>query len=418
MKAIAWSVALLLLATGGYLLWSRSATAAAVTTFRTAQVSRGSVVASIDATGTVEPEEVVDVGAQVAGMILAFGTDKDGKPIDYGSEVEAGTVLARIDDSLYAADAAQAKAQLVSAQAGVTRARADLQQLQAKLVQATADWQRAKQLDASEILAQSGLDAAQEALDVGKANVAVGEAAIAQAEAGVQLAEAALKRAERNLGYCVIRSPVRGVIIDRRVNIGQTVVSSLNAPSLFLIAKDLEAVQVWAAVNESEISSVRAGQAVRFGVDAAPGRLFHGEVRKVRLNASMTQNVVTYTVEIAAENPDGLLLPYLTANVKFVVDEHKGVLLVPNAALAWSPAGQRPDAAGTARIWTPDADRSRPIAVKVGLSDGVCTEVEGEGLVEDLPVIVGETKASPVPAVAASGTNPFTPQIGRNRRGM
>ncbi len=149
-----------------------------------------------------------------------------------------------------------------------------------------------------------------------------------------------MQRARRNLGYCVIRSPVKGVIIDRRVNIGQTVVSSLNAPSLFLIAKDLHRVQVWVAVNEAEISRVHAGQPATFTVDALPDKEFQGEVLKIRLNASMTQNVVTYTVEVAADNHEGLLLPYLTANVSFIVDKRTGVLSVPAAALTFLP---RPD---------------------------------------------------------------------------
>jgi HlyD family secretion protein len=418
MKPLAMIVGLAVLASAGGLWWKCCTPAADAATFKTAPVRRGNVTATIAATGTVEPEEVVDVGAQVGGMIVAFGTAKDGKPIDYGSVVEEGSILAKIDDSLYAADAAQAHAQLDAAHAGVTRAKADLQQLQARLAQAAADWHRAERLGPSDVLSQSAYDAYQAAHAVAQANVAVGEAAIVQADAGVPLAEAALKRAERNLGYCVIRSPVRGVIVDRRVNIGQTVVSSLNAPSLFLIAKDLDRVQVWAAVNEAEISGVHAGQAATFTVEAFPGRTFRGVVRKVRLNASMTQNVVTYTVEVAAENGDGLLLPYLTANVQFVTDERRGVFVVPNAALGWTPSPQRGEAAPTelhARVWTPAGATARALEVEAGLSDGLMTEVEGAGLAEGLPVIVGETKAAA--ASAPSGTNPFTPQPSRNRRG-
>ena len=140
-----------------------------------------------------------------------------------------------------------------------------------------------------------------------------------------------------NLGYCTIKSPVRGVIVDRRVNIGQTVVSSMSATSLFLIAKDLKHIQVWLSVNEADIGSISIGQSVTFTVDAFPNRLFHGEVGKIRLNATMTQNVVTYTVEVNTKNEDGKLLPYLTANAKFKIGRREGVLLVPNAALRWSP---------------------------------------------------------------------------------
>lgn len=221
--------------------------------FRTTTLKRGDLVASISATGTLEPEEVIDVGSQVAGKILAFGKDQAGLPIDYGSVVTQGLVLAQIDDALYTADVAQAKAQLLQAQAGLERAEADMGQLKAKSVQAERAWKRAQQLDLTKVLAQADYDTALANYDVAKANIEVGKGGIAQARAGIAQAEAGWRRAQQNLHYCTIRSPVQGVIIDRRVNIGQTVVSSLNAPSLFLIAKDLSRMQVWVAVNEADI---------------------------------------------------------------------------------------------------------------------------------------------------------------------
>jgi HlyD family secretion protein len=295
-------------------------------------------LATISATGTVEPEEVVDIGAQVAGQINVFGKDKDGKTVDYGSAVEEGTVLAQIDDSLYATDVALGTAQLEQAKAGVIRAQADLEQMKAKLNQAQRDWDRAQKLGPSEALAQTQYDAYQSAFEVAKANVAVGESTITLDKAAVDQADATLARAKRNLGYCTIKAPVKGVIIDRRVNIGQTVVSSLSAPSLFLLAKDLKRMQVWVSVNEADVGNIYPGQPVSFTADAYPGRVFKGEVGKVRLNAQMTQNVVTYTVEVVTDNSDGKLLPYLTANVQFELSRRQGVLLVPNSALRWYPA--------------------------------------------------------------------------------
>ena len=173
--------------------------------------------------------------------------------------------------------------------------------------------------------------------EIAQANVAVGEAAIVQSRNAVAQAQATLQRGQRNLSYCTIKSPVKGVIIDRRVNIGQTVVSSLNAPSLFLIAKDLKRMQVWVSVNEADVGSIHPGQPVSFTVDAYPGKIFRGEVGKIRLNATMTQNVVTYTVEVITDNSSGKLLPYLTANAQFELSQHNNVLLVPNAALRWCP---------------------------------------------------------------------------------
>src|SRR5262249_7938018 len=155
--------------------------------------------------------------------------------------------------------------------------------------------------------------------NVAKANIGVADAAIEQAKANTLVSQAAVDKAQRNLDFCTIKSPVDGVIIDRRVNIGQTVVASLNAPSLFLIAKDLTKMQVWVAVNEADVGRIKPGTPVTFTCDSFPGHEFSGTVVKVRLNAAMTQNVVTYTVEIETENPDQVLLPYLTANVRFIL---------------------------------------------------------------------------------------------------
>jgi HlyD family secretion protein len=407
--------------------------------FRTVQVQRGDLQATISATGTVEPEEVVDVGAQVAGKIVSFGKDKNGKTVDYGSVVEAGMVLAQIDDTLYAADAASAKAQLAQAKAAVQKAQADLGQMQAKLLQTENDWARARKLGPSDALSQTDFDAARAAYEVAKANLAVGKAAVVQAQGTVAQATAVLNRALQNLSYCTIVSPVKGVIIDRRVNIGQTVVASLNAPSLFLLAKDLKRLQVWVSVNEADIGRIKPGQPVTFTVDAYPGELFSGEVGKVRLNATMTQNVVTYTVEIITDNSDGKLLPYLTANVTFIVGERQDVLLVPNAALRWTPQSSQvaaefrgnakkapgPAAAappvkaaakagkeeqGRGVVYVPQGTLVRPVYVTLGLSDGNQMQVESSELKAGTLVVVGEME-NQQGGKPAPGGSPFTPQL-------
>ncbi len=413
--------------------------------FRTVLVERGDLVATISATGTVEPEEVIDVGAQVAGRIVAFGKDRSGKTVDYGSMVEQGTVLAQIDDSLYAAEAAQVKAQLEQAKAGILRAQADLGQLEAKLFQAERDWKRAQKLGPSEALSESDYDASVSGYQVAKANLAVGKAALVQAKDAVTQIQATLRRAQQNLDYCTIKSPVRGVIIDRRVNIGQTVVASLNAPSLFLIAKDLKRMQVWVAVNEADTGSVRPGQAVTFTVDAHPGQVFQGEVGKIRLNASMTQNVVTYTVEVITDNSSGKLLPYLTANVKFILSRRNNVLRVPNAVLRWAPQPEQiaPDSRGRQGmtpaggagapspghlsqqeytpgvVWIPSGVFVRPVSVRIGLTDGTMTEIQSEELKEGSQVVIGEQRKEN-PGKESQGSSsppsPFTPQLpGRGR---
>lgn len=423
----------------GAALWWERGTRDPRQAFRTVPVKRGDLVAVINATGTVEPEEVVDIGAQVSGFIHSFGTDKNGNPIDYGSVVGVGTVLAKIDATLYAADVETAKAQLQQAQANLVSAIANVPQMKAKLAQAEADWKRAQRLGPSEALAPTTYDQYKANYEVAAANVPMAEAAVDQARATVAQDQAALGKAQENLGYCTITSPVEGVIVDRRVNVGQTVVSSMSTPSLFLIAKDLKRIQVWASVNEADVGRIHPGQPVAFTVDAFPDRVFRGRVGKIRLNATMTQNVVTYTVEVNTDNSDGTLLPYLTANAKFEVARRQNALQVPNAALRWIPApsqiapeerhrgggpagagregsGSPPTGHGT--LWVEQGPFVRPIVVATGLTDGVQTEVSGPDLAEGQRIVVGEMTAelASAPAATGSGTSPFLPQLRFGRR--
>ncbi|HEX3718675.1 MAG TPA: efflux RND transporter periplasmic adaptor subunit [Verrucomicrobiae bacterium] len=407
--------------------WQWRAHAAHKPSFREATVKKGDLYVSITATGTVEPEEVVDVGAQVAGQVNVFGKDKNGKTIDYGSVVESNMVLAQIDDSLYAADVALGKAQLDQDKAGEVRAEADLEQMKAKLVQAEADWNRAQKLGPSEALAPTTYDSYKANYEIAKANVDLDEAALKQARATTVAAAATLDKSQRTLDYCTITSPVNGVIIDRRVTIGETVVSSFNTPSLFLIARDLTRMQVWISVNEADIGSIHPGQQVTFTVDAFPNRTFRGTVGKVRLNATMTQNVVTYTVEVNTDNSDGKLLPYLTANAQFLTGERHQVLLVPNAALRWRPQadliapesreaamsrhspadGDDSDHKGT--VWVEDGDFVKPVEVTTGLTDETMMEIEGAGITDGTHVVLGVQ----LPGVATDSDdadNPFAPK--------
>ncbi len=407
---------------GGFMAWRQGRTTHDTPLYRTAELIRANLLITINATGTVEPEEVIDVGAQVAGQILSFGTDAKGKTIDYGSEVEAGMVLARIDDSLYQADVIQAEAGLQSSRAGLLKA-------QAELHRAEQDWKRAQRLRPTEALAPLSLDNYEAIYKVAAAQIAVQEGAIRQAEA-------ALIRARRNLGYCTISSPVKGVIIDRRVNTGQTVVASLNAPSLFLLARDLTRVQVWVAVNEADIGKIKPGQPVSFTVDAFPDDSFQGTVGKIRLNAAMTQNVVSYTVEIITDNQDGRLLPYLTANVSFHLQHFDQVLQAPNAALRWSPvstgetgkkkkenAPASQSGQGKERnkgtLWLlDDHQEPRPLEVLVGASDGSHTVVtplsDTQPLREGMRIITGVNSSEAKAGENKTG-NPFTPKFGASK---
>jgi HlyD family secretion protein len=431
MKKILLFVVVLLFAAGaaglGYFWYFGTGPAV---TYKTATVEKGDLSATISATGTLEPEEVVDVGAQVAGIILRFGRDPQAngdnaagaaagplavagiannprvpyKAADWNTTVTPHMLLAEIDPKVYQAD-------VDNAEANVKNALANIDVSEAKYAQAERDWRRAQHLATTRgAIADADYDMYQANYETTKANRGVAQAALAQAKA-------TLEKAKINLDYTKIWSPVNGVIVDRRVNVGQTVVASLNAPSLFLIAKDLSRMQIWASVNEADIGQIKEGQVVTFTVDAYPNQTYKGTVQQVRLNAQMTQQVVTYTVVVDFNNSDYKLKPYLTANILFEVDKRHDALLVPNAALRWqpSPAQIAPDilkdylhaqqvkAAGGAppsddkkdaqhrgTVWVLDGQYVRPVKVKIGLSDGSNTEVTGvikdkNGVFGDLP---------------------------------
>jgi HlyD family secretion protein len=419
MKSILLGLTLLCATATGAVYYSAHRGNDSAPTYRTAKIVYGDISSSIGATGTIEPEEVVDVGAQVAGLILEFGTDPHNpkKLIDYGSTVEKGTILAKIDATPY-------EASLDQAEASLEQSKANLLQYEAKYEQAEQDWKRAENLRAHNANAVSDYDSAVANMKTAKANVAVGKA-------NIRACEASLRMAKTNLGYTTITSPVQGFIIDRRVNIGQTVVASLNAPSLFLIAKDLMRMQVWASVNEADIGSISVGMPARFTVDAYHGRSFAGIVSQIRMNATMTQNVVTYTVVVSADNADGKLLPYLTANVQFDVGKRQRLLLVPSTALRWKPQSsqidpsmdlKRPasaepgDSQEHGTLWTvAENNLVRPVDVVVGANDATMTEVSGAGVKEGLQIVFGDSgqqeDAGEDSAEKDKASNPFLPKL-------
>jgi HlyD family secretion protein len=422
-KLIFLFVLIALLGGGGAWFWQASADPPI--DFRMAKIERGDLVTTISATGTIEPLEVVDVGAQVAGLIESFGKDKNGNTINYRSPVAADMVLAHIDDTVYHADVESADAQLGQSQANVMKGQADLAQAQAKLGEAQQIWNRAKQMGPSDAISQNDYDTYQADYETAKANVTVAQAEIAQAQTQVKDSQASLDKANRNLEFCTIRSPVDGVIIDRRVNIGQTVVSSLNAPSLFLIARDLSKMQIWAAINEADVGKIGPGTPVTFTCDAFPGKEFDGTVGIVRLNATMTQNVVMYTVEINIDNSKNILLPYLTANAHFLVKKVPDVLIVPNSALRWFPTSisevapdmrswKASDDSGSKQkrgvLWIQDGQFVRPIEVLLGENNGRQTAVSGENVKDGQEIVVGEM----VHSDQSENPNPFLPTFRRH----
>ncbi len=342
---------------------------------RLASVDRGPITAVVSATGTVNPLVTVIVGSQLSGLIREL-------PGDFNQRVTTGQVLARLDTQQLEATRAAAAADALSAQAAVAvaraqaeRARSDAEQSRAAVAAARGEASRAEALlrDAeyearrTEELRRSNVGTTRDAaragftVDGARANVAIQQAQIAQAEANVTSAEAAartalaqveaatataeqraaqLRQVEVSLGFATIRSPIDGVIVSRSVDLGQTVAASLQSPTLFTIAANLNEMEVWATVDESDIGRIRAGQDVAFTVAAHPGVNLRGTVKDIRLSPTTVNNVVTYTVVVSAANTEGRMLPGMTATLRIITDERTGALRVPNAALRWRPPGQ------------------------------------------------------------------------------
>jgi HlyD family secretion protein len=342
--------------------------------YRMARVERGPLTAAVSATGNLNAVTTVLVGSQVSGQIAAL-------MVDFNSIVKKDQIIARIDPGIFEAKVNQARADLDSAganvinqEAQVERARADLENARAAWAESKAntakaqvgvldakrDFDRKTELFRRELIAKSDLDSSQAAndssvalLDAARAKQQSLAASIASSEAQLRVAQAmltssraqvkqkkaSLDQAQIDLDRTVIRAPVDGVVVSRAVDVGQTVAASLQAPTLFTIAQDLTKMQVETSVDEADIGKIRADAPVTFTVDAFPGRSFAGEVMQIRKAAQVVQNVVTYTVVVAVNNPDGRLLPGMTANVKLVIAEKPNVLKISNAALRFRPPG-------------------------------------------------------------------------------
>lgn len=390
--------------TSGYVLYRR-AHSEATPAYRTAAVQRGDIESTVSATGSLGAVTTVQIGTQVSGQISAIY-------VDFNSKVTKGQLIARIDPTL------QQQA-VADAQAGVSRA-------QATLTQTKLEYDRNKLLHDQKIVTDPEFNSAQLNYQLARANATS--------------AQIALDKARQNLSYTSIYSPIDGIVVERDMDVGQTVAASLSAPQLFVIAKDLSQMQILATVDESDIGQIKNDQPVSFTVQAYAGRTFTGSVRQVRINSTTVNNVVNYTAVVAVANPEGKLLPGMTATVKFLVGSASDALSVPNAALRFKPAiaagatsgsssvtrtrvrNVSAGGSGTARasgvardstmttLWSLDsANALKPVRVHAGLSDGSRTQVSGNGLKEGMQIIVGANAGSTAPTTAAS-SNPLQPQ--------
>jgi HlyD family secretion protein len=431
-----------LLAGGFFLLRGRGG----ATQFTIGTIDRGDIVEVVGATGTLEAVTTVQVGSQVSGTIQSLYAD-------FNSTVKKGQVIARLDPSILQARLGQAEASVLSAQANVDRSRATVEDTRQK-------YERAKELAATKLIAETDLETAKSNYDGAVASLKASQAAESQAVAN-------LNQSKVDLSHTIIDTPIDGVVISRNVDVGQTVAASFQAPVLFVIANDLARMRVNAAVDEADVGRVREGQEVVFHVDAFPEREFKGTVEQVRLNPTTVSNVVSYNTIVAVDNRDLLLRPGMTATVSIVVRKAENALRLPASALRFRPEGyQRPTgsaaaATGTGQraatgtrpqgqgggrpgggvpgaamaaergpggpgggrgpgrpttVFVPD-EKGQPKAVdvRIGVSDGQFVEVR-EGLEDGAVVITGTeipgaraAGAGPRPSGSPS-SNPFQPQ--------
>jgi len=368
--------------------------------FRTAKIERGPLTATVSATGTLNAVVTVQVGSQVSGQIKELFAD-------FNSQVKRNQLVARIDPEIFQARVAQFKAQVEAAKASVLnqraaveKARADVANAQAAAAVAKAqtakaqvavldsrrDLGRKRDLKQKGFIAQADEDSAQAAYDSAvaqaestkaqedaqasmirsaQAQLRVAEAMLQTAMANVGQQEAALKQAQVDLDHTEIRAPVDGVVVSRTVDVGQTVAASLAAPTLFTIAQDLTDMEVDTNVDEADVGRIRVGLRATFTVDAFRGQTFAGEVMQVRKAPQTVQNVVTYNVVVSARNPNGRLLPGMTANVRLVVDQKDSVLKVPNAALRYRPPGEAPEVPVAAGAGPPGGQGAPPTVEQI-----------------------------------------------------
>jgi HlyD family secretion protein len=378
-------------------------------TFRTVRVDRGAVESTVTATGALNAVVTVQVGSQISGTIAKLGAD-------FNSQVTQGQIIAQIDPTRFRANVAQADSNLKSAEAALVRAKVNERQAKIEL-------DRAKPLAEQKVIGAADLDAAQSKYDQAVADHAAAEAQVGQSRAQVGMAR-------YDLEHTTIRAPISGTVLQRSIDVGQTVAASLQAPVLFTIAQDLSRMEVHVAVDEADVGKLREGQDATFTVDAYPGEAFKGTIFQIRSQPTVTQNVVTYDAVLRVDNKDGKLRPGMTASVRAVSQRHEGVLRISNSALRFRPtadlldagppggpgaagappgggggAGKGPRAGGGeggrgagggrwAKVYVPAGQKVSVVRFKPGISDDEFTEIAGGNLKEGDEVVLDATGGS------------------------
>jgi len=393
-KKLAIPLVLLAAVAGGYMYYKKTSQQRPEDLYKLQEITRSDIEQAVSANGTINPVTLVSVGTQVSGRVSKLY-------VDFNDKVEKGEILLELDDALFTAQIAQTQGTVRNAEASVELAKANEARIRSLFVQ--------------EYVSRQELDQSVQALK--------------SAQAVLASARAQLQRDKTNLSYSIIRSPVSGIVIDRQIDIGQTVAASFQTPTLIKIAQDLSKMQIDTSFAEADIGNIKVGQVVKFNVDAFPNLNFEGVVKQIRLNPTTTSNVVSYNVVVSVDNPKQILLPGMTAYVSIVFAKHDNVLLVPNAALRFKPKldDETVDAGANASGKAPRGNRKKPAAegmnadgfgrgklyvlqdgkpqlrrVKVGITDGKLTEIVSDELKPGDKVIAGE--AQPNGKAAASAT--------------
>jgi HlyD family secretion protein len=371
-----WAGVFFALMLAGFAYWASYGSPALETQFKTEALAMGDVTQTVSANGTLNPVVLVNVGTQVSGTVKALRAD-------FNDHVKQDQVLLELDPALLQAQVRQSEANVASAEASLTFA--------------AAQEERRRVLLAQESVAKQDYDQAVQALHVARAQLLQ--------------ARAQLAKDQTNLAFATIRSPVSGVVVDRQVDVGQTVAASFQTPTLFRIAQDLRKMQIDSSFAEADIGNIKVDQRVRFNVDAFASRGFEGRVRQIRLNPTVQQNVVTYDVVVAVDNPEEILMPGMTAYVNVIAAQRKNVLLVPNASLRFKPPTGAPAAAAErkpgkrdaarALVYALDGQQLKPISIETGIADGRYTEVVTGDLKAGDRVVVEDLRA---PAPQPTGT--------------
>jgi len=374
---------------GGYYFYKSSKQAQPEDLYKFGAATQGDVEQTVSANGTINPVTLVSVGTQVSGRVSKLY-------VDFNDKVEKGQVLLELDDALFAAQIAQSQGSVRNAEASVELAR--------------ANEARIRSLFEQEYVSRQELDQSVQALK--------------SARAVLESARAQLQRDKTNLSYSIIRSPVSGIVIDRQIDVGQTVAASFQTPTLIKIAQDLSKMQIDTSFAEADIGNIKVGQIAKFSVDAFPNLNFEGAVKQIRLNPVTTSNVVSYNVVISVDNPQQILLPGMTAYVSIVFAKHDNVMLVPNAALRYKPkldneldqvkltangsdasqgqgksrrkkpAGMtETDGFGHGKVFVLQDGKPQVRQVKVGITDGKLTEIVSDVLKPGDQVITGNAQA-------------------------